>query len=86
MALPNTAGYPRLGLVVSRRILKRAVARNRVKRCIRAAFALAADTLPACDFVVRLVAEPVAGREVRDASSALVRVAGRVRERTAPDS
>ena len=42
----------RLGLVVPKRVLKRAVDRNRVKRQIREAFRLARPTLPPWDIVV----------------------------------
>jgi len=42
------------------------VDRNRVKRCIRESFRQALPELPACDFVVRLIAKPVAGDEARD--------------------
>jgi len=42
----------RLGLVVPKRILKRAVDRNRAKRQIRESFRLARPELPAWDIVV----------------------------------
>lgn len=66
MARPNQVGYPRLGMIVAKRLLARAVDRNRVKRCVRESFRLALLELPACDFVVRLIAKPVAGDEARD--------------------
>lgn len=66
MARPNQLGYPRLGMVVAKRLLSRAVDRNRVKRCVRESFRLALSELPACDFVVRLIAKPVPGEEARD--------------------
>lgn len=66
MVRPNTAGLPRLGMIVAKRLLKRAVDRNRVKRCVRESFRLALPELPACDFVVRLIAQPVPGDEARD--------------------
>ena len=44
----------RLGLVVGKKLLKRAVDRNRVKRVVREAFRLRRETLPSCDLVVRL--------------------------------
>ena len=66
MARPNQVGYPRLGMVVAKRLLARAVDRNRVKRCVRESFRLALPELPACDFVVRLIAKPVPGDEARD--------------------
>ncbi|MHB1084723.1 MAG: ribonuclease P protein component [Thiobacillus sp.] len=66
MARPNQAGFPRLGMIVAKRLLGRAVDRNRVKRCVRESFRLVMPELPACDFVVRLIAKPVPGDEARD--------------------
>ncbi|OZA30373.1 MAG: ribonuclease P protein component, partial [Hydrogenophilales bacterium 17-61-9] len=34
MVRPNPAGFPRLGMIIAKRILGRAVDRNRVKRCV----------------------------------------------------
>lgn len=66
MARPNEVGFPRLGMIIAKRILARAVDRNRVKRCIRESFRAARADLPACDFVVRLLVKPVSGNEARD--------------------
>jgi ribonuclease P protein component len=44
-AIENDLGYPRLGLVVSRKV-GGAVVRNRWKRCLREAFRLAQHELP----------------------------------------
>jgi ribonuclease P protein component len=66
MARPNDVGHPRLGMVVAKRLLARAVDRNRVKRCVRESFRQVLADLPACDFVVRLIAKPVPGDEARD--------------------
>jgi ribonuclease P protein component len=66
MARPNQVGYPRLGMIVAKRLLKRAVDRNRVKRCVRESFRQLFPELPACDFVVRLLVKPVPGDEARD--------------------
>ncbi len=66
MARPNQAGYPRLGMIVAKRLLGRAVDRNRVKRCVRESFRQVLPELPACDFVVRLIAKPLPGDEARD--------------------
>jgi len=77
MARPNQAGHPRLGMVVAKRLLARAVDRNRVKRCVRESFRRALPELPACDFVVRLIATPVPGDEARDLLRAFARAGQR---------
>lgn len=77
MARPNRAGYPRLGMIVAKRLLARAVDRNRVKRCVRETFRLVLPELPACDFVVRLIAKPVPGDEARDLSRTFKRAGQR---------
>lgn len=45
----------RLGLVVGKRLMKRAVDRNRVKRVARERFRLIRDQLPRLDIVIRLM-------------------------------
>lgn len=77
MARPNQVGYPRLGMVVAKRLLPRAVDRNRVKRCIRESFRQVLPELPACDFVVRLIAKPLPGDEARDLPRTFKRAAQR---------
>ena len=51
-AAKNQLGHARLGLVVSKKVSKKAVVRNRVKRLIRENFRLQQDSLGACDFVI----------------------------------
>jgi len=55
---PEGAGDARLGLVVGKKLLKRAVDRNRVKRIVREQFRLRRSKLPVCDLVVRLFTKP----------------------------
>lgn len=50
----NTAGQPRLGIVVAKRRAKRSVDRNIIKRIIRESFRLNKATLPDNDFIVIL--------------------------------
>ena len=52
------AAGPRIGLVVGKKLLKRAVDRNCVKRCVREHFRRHRLHLPPCDLIVRLVARP----------------------------
>jgi ribonuclease P protein component len=48
----NDVGYARLGLAISKRVSKRAVDRNRIKRLIRESFRRARPTLPPVDLMV----------------------------------
>ncbi|WP_346796967.1 ribonuclease P protein component [Halomonas sp. Bachu 37] len=48
----NPLGHPRLGLVVSKKNVKHAVARNRFKRLVRDSIRLRQHQLPAVDIVV----------------------------------
>lgn len=48
----NSLGYPRIGLAVAKKHVKRAHERNRIKRLTRESFRLHQHTLPAIDFVV----------------------------------
>ncbi len=57
-SIPSTSGQARLGLAVSRKVSKRAVARNRIKRIVRESFRLQRVALPALDVLV--IARPSA--------------------------
>jgi ribonuclease P protein component len=48
----NEAGVARLGLAVSRRVSKRAVERNRIKRAVRESFRRVRAQLPPVDLLV----------------------------------
>ena len=48
---PNHCEFPRLGLTVAKKHLKRAHDRNRIKRLVRESFRLHQHELPSCDFV-----------------------------------
>ncbi len=54
LACPNHLVHPRLGLVVPKKILARAVDRNRVKRILREVFRLRQRTLGGMDMIVRV--------------------------------
>ena len=84
-ARDNELEMARLGLIVGKRMLRRAVDRNRAKRVIRESFRQAGH-LPAMDIVVR-VAVPAAEVTVADAETlfaALVEIVGRRRRRQDP--
>ncbi len=53
--LPNSEGYDRLGIIVSKRIIAKATDRNRIKRYIREAFRIGIKAnVNSWDIVVRL--------------------------------
>lgn len=56
--IPSASGQARLGLAVSRKVSKRAVVRNQIKRIVRESFRLRRETLPAMDVLV--IAQPSA--------------------------
>ncbi len=75
----NTVGHPRLGLAISKRRVRRAVGRNRLKRIVRESFRRHRYSLPPADIVV------MAGSDAADADNAnlfdsLERHWGRVRK------
>lgn len=65
---PNTLGHARIGLVVAKKLARRAVQRNLVKRIARDVFRHAQAGLPAHDLVLRLSAklDTVTRRMMRD--------------------
>lgn len=62
---PNEMGYARLGLAISKRKIKKAVVRNRIKRLVRESFRLSQHQLAGIDIVV--LAQPEAGTADRSA-------------------
>ena len=52
LASPNALGHPRLGLIFSKKNVRRAVDRNRLKRLVRDSIRLRQHQLPAVDIVV----------------------------------
>ena len=46
--------HARIGLAISKRVLKRAVDRNRIKRLVRESFRMHFETLPAVDVIVQV--------------------------------
>jgi ribonuclease P protein component len=70
LATHNTLEHPRLGLAISRKVARRAVARNRIKRVVRESFRHRQSDLGALDIVV-LGRNDVAGQSTRTLATAL---------------
>jgi len=51
--MPNALEYPRLGIVVSKKIVRRAHARNYMKRVVRELFRLHRHDIACADIVIR---------------------------------
>lgn len=51
--MPNNLDYPRLGIVVSKKIVRRAHARNYMKRVVRELFRLHCHDMACADIVIR---------------------------------
>jgi ribonuclease P protein component len=60
-ARPSGLAYPRLGLVVPKKVLARAVDRNRVKRILREVFRLMQAEISGLDVIIRLKAASGSG-------------------------
>ncbi len=58
----NSAGRSRIGVVVPRRVVAKAVQRNRLKRIVRDTFRRISPPLPAMDLVVQVHAAPPSAR------------------------
>lgn len=52
--MPNRLGYPRLGIVVSKKTARRAVARNYMRRVLREWFRLNREQMGGLDVVVKV--------------------------------
>lgn len=63
--MAGSSGSCRLGMAVSRKVSKRAVERNRIKRVIRESFRAERETLPTFDILV--IARASAAAEPRGA-------------------
>jgi ribonuclease P protein component len=55
---PNDCQYPRLGLIVARRLAGNSVKRNAVKRLVREVFRMRQGDIAGWDWVVRLTSLP----------------------------
>ncbi|MCG6900408.1 MAG: ribonuclease P protein component [Gammaproteobacteria bacterium] len=70
LATPNQLQHPRLGLAISRKVARTAVARNRIKRVIRESYRHWQQRLGVLDIVV-LGRSGIAGRSKRDLNAAV---------------
>jgi ribonuclease P protein component len=77
-ATSNQEDGARLGLIVGKRQLKRAVDRNRVKRVLRETFRTSRSTLPAVDIVVQLTERPRGDAVSREVVSLWPRLASAI--------
>jgi ribonuclease P protein component len=84
MARPNEQGIARLGLIVSSRLLPRAVDRNRMRRRIRETFRQIAASLPALDLVVRPLAIPPETVPAEERRRDLLSAFGKAAEKCCP--
>jgi ribonuclease P protein component len=66
MVKANTLGTPRLGLIVPKRILRRAVDRNRAKRVLRDWFRRHKEQIGSRDLLIRLTGAEVLVGDVAD--------------------
>ena len=71
LALPNNESMPRLGIVVSKRAMHRAVARNRAKRVIRESFRHEQRRLPAMDIIIQAIPGKDGRKSVAELTDAL---------------
>ena len=71
LALPNNVAVPRLGIVVSKRAMHRAVTRNRAKRVIRESFRNEQHQLPAMDIIVQAIPGKAGKAQVAELTDAL---------------
>ncbi len=75
---PNDLGTARLGVVVAKKLAKRANVRNLVKRIVRERFRTMRAALPPLDLVVRLHA-PVGAATRAQINEDVVQLLGRLR-------
>ena len=71
LALPNNESMPRLGIVVSKRAVHRAVTRNRAKRVIRESFRHEQHRLPAMDIIIQAIPGKDGRKSVAELTDAL---------------
>lgn len=78
----NALNHARLGLIVAKRVIPTAAARNRLKRLIREYFRLSQSRMPGLDIVARVRRMPDNDAQLRDDFSAGVKAAQACVERS----
>jgi ribonuclease P protein component len=80
--MPNSLGYPRLGIVVSKKTARRAVARNYMRRVLREWFRLNREKLGGLDIVIK-VQKPFVRTEFHLTQEELQRFLNRLESKSA---
>ena len=81
VAVENDLGWTRLGLAVGRRVWRRAVRRNRVRRIFREAFRLEYDQLPQGVDLILMAAAPELEPSLAETRAELVTLARKAQRR-----
>ena len=74
---PNSLGYPRAGFIVSKKVCKKAVERNRAKRLMREVFRLNKHRLRPVD-IVFIARKGIRGRKFQDVERDFLSLAKKV--------
>lgn len=72
-AVPNNLGQSRLAVRIAKKVMKSAVARNRMRRCVKEVFRHQRHALESADFLVSLV-QPYGEASLQDARQELERL------------
>lgn len=79
-SMPNTFGYPRIGIVVSKKVARRAVARNYMRRALREWFRHYRTQIADLDLVIR-VNKPFGRNEFNQVQVELVQLLEKLKQR-----
>ncbi len=79
-SMPNTFGYPRIGIVVSKKVARRAVARNYMRRALREWFRHYREQISALDLVIR-VNKPFDRNELAQVQGELAQLLKKLQQR-----
>lgn len=79
-AVPNGLEESRLAVRVAKKLVKSAVARNRIRRCVKEVFRLQRAAFPPTDFLVSLI-RPYGERTLHPAREELTRLLSQAAKR-----